>query len=101
MLAGIQLLALGVSANISAARSFRPRTGELSDRRGAAAEGALTIILRCPRGHAQLCPRGRPWLHEFLQIHRTAQAILDAAELVQRTSIGGVGGVLVLVGGLR
>ena len=57
--------------------------------------------VRCPRGHAQLCPRGRPWLHEFLQIHRTTQAILDAAELVQRTSIGGVGGVLVLVGGLR
>lgn len=27
MLAGIQLLALGVSANISAAHSFRPRTG--------------------------------------------------------------------------
>ena len=65
-------------------------------------EGALTIIRKVSaRTRTAVPARYRPWLHEFLQIHRTAQAILDAAELVQRTSIGGVGGVLVLVGGLR
>ena len=103
MLAGIQLLALGVIGEYLG-RTFIQTTNRpsyLLEEEPRPKERCRSSYVRCPRGHAQLCPRGRPWLHEFLQIHRTAQAILDAAELVQRTSIGGVGGVLVLVGGLR